>query len=319
MKKAWNIISTVFVWIMVIVAVCMMVFTIISVNTFNRNDRNIFGYRCYIVLSDSMSATDFNAGDLVLVKSVDPTTLVEGDIIAYQSQNPENYGATVTHKIRAKTVDRNGNQGFITYGTTTNVDDETVVTYPFVLGKYEFALPKVGTFFQFLKTPQGYIICILIPFLLLIIYQGLNCVKIFKMYKAEQMAELQAEKDALEAQRKQSEEMMAQLLAMQQMMAQQGQAFAPPAQPAPEQTQPEAPAAEEQPVAPAVEEQPAVQTPQIALEQEASAAALPDLTAMMAELNALRAQVAAQNQQATQQKTEEPKSENDGTRGDGEV
>ena len=46
MKKAWNIISTVFVWIMVIVAVCRMVFTIISVNTFNRNDRNIFGYRC---------------------------------------------------------------------------------------------------------------------------------------------------------------------------------------------------------------------------------------------------------------------------------
>jgi hypothetical protein len=64
-------------------------------------------------------------------------------------------------------------------------------------------------------------VCILIPFLLLIIYQGLNCVKIFKMYKAEQKAELQAEKDALEAQRKQSEEMMAQLLAMQQQMAQQ--------------------------------------------------------------------------------------------------
>lgn len=39
------------------------------------------------------------------------------------------------------------------------------------------------------------------------------------MYKAEQMAELQAEKDALEAQRKQSEAMMAQLLEMKQQMA----------------------------------------------------------------------------------------------------
>ena len=262
MKKAWKIISTVFVWMVVAVAVFMMIFTIISVNTFNRNDREIFGVRCYIVLSDSMSATDFDAGDLVLVKKVDPTTLQVGDIIAYQSQNSENYGATVTHKIRSKTMDANGNPGFITYGTTTGVDDETIVTYPFILGKYEVALPKVGVFFQFLKTPQGYITCILIPFLLLTIYQGLNCVKIFKMYKAEQMSELQAEKDALEAQRKQSEAMMAQLLEMQKQMQ--------------NQTQPQQPQ-QPQPV------QPQAEAPQV------------DMAAMMAELQALRQQVAAQN------------------------
>ena len=254
MKKSWKIISTALVWIMVVVAVSMMIFTIVSVNTFNRNDRDIFGLRFYIVLSDSMKATDFDAGDLVVVKEVDPTTLREGDIIAYQSQNSENYGATVTHKIRAKTTDANGNPGFITYGTTTGVDDETVVTYPFILGKYETALPKVGTFFQYMKTPQGYIVCILVPFLLLIINQGLNCVKSFKLYKAEQMAELQAEKDALEAQRKQSEAMMAQLMAMQQQMAQQSKSAAHPA-------------------------------------EESSQ---PDMAAMMAELQALRAQVASQ-------------------------
>ena len=205
MKKAWKIISTVFVWIVVVIAVAMMVFTIVSVNTFDRNDRDIFGYRCYIVLSDSMSATDFDAGDLVLVKKVDPTTLQEGDIIAYQSQNDENYGATVTHKIRSKTTDANGNPGFITYGTTTDTDDEAIVTYPYVQGKYVMALPKVGTFFTFLRTPQGYILFILIPFLLLIIYQGLNCVKIFKMYKAEQLAELQALRAQVAAQSQQED------------------------------------------------------------------------------------------------------------------
>ena len=260
MKKAWKTISTVLVWLVVIFAVFMMVFTIVSVNTFNRNDRQIFGYRCYIVLSDSMSATDFDAGDLVLIKKVDPTTLQEGDIIAYQSQNSENYGATVTHKIRAKTTDRNGNPGFVTYGTTTGQDDEMIVTYPFILGKYQAKLPKMGTFFQFLKTPQGYITCILVPFLLLIVYQGLNCVKVFRMYKAEQMAELQAEKDALEAQKKQSEDMMAQLLAIQQQLNRQKQTDTPPA--------------------PAQE----------------PAATQPDMAAMMAELQALRAQVAAQNE-----------------------
>ena len=214
MKKLWKIISTIMVWMVVLVAVFMMVFTIVSVNTFDRNDRSIFGTRMYIVLSDSMSATDFDAGDLVLIKEVDPTTLQEGDIIAYQSQNAENYGQTVTHKIRTKTVDANGNPGFITYGTTNDVDDETVVTYPFILGKYQSHLPKVGTFFQFLKTPQGYIVCIFVPFMLLILYQGINCIKLFRRYKGEQVAEMNAEKARIEEERAQNAKMMEELLAL---------------------------------------------------------------------------------------------------------
>lgn len=208
MKKTWKIISNVFTWVMVIFTVAVMIFTIVSVNTFNRNDRDIFGYKAYIVLSDSMSATDFDAGDLVLVKEVDPTTLKEGDIIAYTSQNPESYGQTVTHKIKSLTVDKNGQQGFITYGTTTGAEDPTVVTYPYIQGKYQLALPNVGSFFNFLRSTPGYIVCILIPFLLLIGYQGINCVTIFRRYKAEQMEEIKTEKAALEAERKRSEEMM---------------------------------------------------------------------------------------------------------------
>lgn len=214
MKKAWDIFTRVFVGLLVVVAVAMMIFTVVSVNTFNRNDRDIFGYKAYVVLSDSMSATDFDAGDLILVKEVDPTTLQAGDIIAYTSQATESYGQTITHKIRRLTVSADGAPGFITYGTNTDTDDPYVVTYPFIQGKYEFSLPKVGTFFLFLKTTQGYIVCILIPFLLLILYQGLNCVRIFRQYKAEEMAELQAEKDAIEEQRRQSQAMMAELLAM---------------------------------------------------------------------------------------------------------
>lgn len=218
MKKVWNIVFSVLVWIVVVIAVAMMIFTIVSVNTFNRNDRDLFGYKAYIVLSDSMAATDFSSGDLVLVKEVNPSELEVGDIIAYQSQNSSNYGETVTHKIRARTTTEDGDPGFITYGTTTDTDDDTIVTYPFVLGRYEFSIPKLGTFFRFLKTPKGYIVCILLPFLLLIVYQGVNCVKIFRQYKQEQMAELQAEKDAIEAERKKSEAMMEELLAMKAQM-----------------------------------------------------------------------------------------------------
>lgn len=221
MKKVLNIIKNILIWIVVIAAVTMMIFTIVSVSTFNRNDRNLFGYRAYIVLSDSMSKTDFDAGDLVLVKEVVPSTLKVGDIISYISQNTENYGEIVTHKIRSLTTDANGENGFITYGTTTDTNDETIVTYPFVLGKYQTHIPKVGTFFQFLKTPQGYFTCIFIPFMLLIVYQGVNCIRLFRRYKKEQMEEMQAERDKIQAERLESQKMMEELMALKEQLAQQ--------------------------------------------------------------------------------------------------
>ena len=133
--KALKVIGNILVWLIVAAAVCMMIFTIVSVRTFNRSDRSLFGYKAFIVLSDSMEKTDFAAGDLVLVKEVDPSTLEEGDIIAYTSQNDSNFGETVTHKIRKLITDENGDPGFITYGTTTDTDDEKAVSYQYVLGK----------------------------------------------------------------------------------------------------------------------------------------------------------------------------------------
>ena len=221
MKKAWNVIKNVFIWLLVILAVGMMIFTVISVNSFDRTDRGLFGFKAFIVLTDSMSKTDFSAGDLVLVKSVDPGTLREGDIIAYTSQSPSNYGATVTHKIRKLTTDENGNPGFITYGTTNDTDDETIVTYPYVLGKYQFHIPKVGKFFLFLKTTPGYIVCILIPFLLLILIQGLNCIKLFRRYKEEQLEEMRKEREKIEAERAESQKMMAELQELKAQLAEQ--------------------------------------------------------------------------------------------------
>lgn len=218
--KALKIIRNIFVWLVVAIAVLMMIFTIVSVSTFDRTDRSIFGYKTFIVLSDSMSKTDFSAGDLILVKETDPSALKEGDIISYISQNSANFGETVTHKIRRRTVDANGEPGFITYGTTTDTNDETVVTYAYVIGKYTGRIPKMGSFFNFLKSTPGYIVCILLPFLILIVCEGINCVRLFRKYKSEQQAELQAERDKLQADREETQKMMQELQRLKEQLAQ---------------------------------------------------------------------------------------------------
>lgn len=218
MKKAINIIKTTFVWLVVLVAVTMMIFIVISVTTFNRNDRSLFGYKMYIVNTDSMSKTDFSAGDLIFVKEVDPATLKEGDIITFMSQDTDSFGETITHKIRKLTTDAEGNPGFITYGTTTDTNDETVVTYPYVLGKYEKQIPGLGTFFNFLKTTPGYFICIFTPFMLLIVYEGVKFFNLFRRYKKEQMEEMQAEREKIEAEKAENAKMLEELRALKEQL-----------------------------------------------------------------------------------------------------
>lgn len=214
MKKALSIIRTVLIWLVILLAVSMMVFTVISVTTFNRNDRSLFGVKMYIVNSDSMAATDFKAGSLILVKEVDPSTLQEGDIITFMSQDTDSFGETITHKIRTLTTDAEGNPGFITYGTTTGVNDDTVVTYPYVLGKYQRQIPGLGTFFNFLKTTPGYFLCIFTPFMVIILYEGVKFFNLFRRYKQEQMQEMQAERDKIEAEREENAKMLEELKAL---------------------------------------------------------------------------------------------------------
>jgi signal peptidase I len=77
-KKILGISAKVLSIIIIAVTVFMMVFTIFSTLTFDRNDRNLYGIRFYVVLTDSMSPSEnnkedkvhFDAGDIVLIKNV---------------------------------------------------------------------------------------------------------------------------------------------------------------------------------------------------------------------------------------------------------
>jgi len=210
-KNLPKLLGTIGLWVLVALALSMMIFTIFSVNTFNRNDRSIFGHKLYIVLSDSMSATDFDAGDLIVVKETDPRSLRAGDIIAFTSRGKANYGETIAHKIRRVAVDEDGNPGFVTYGTTTGEDDETVVSWPDIHGKYRMHLPKVGSFFAFIKTVPGYLLLILLPFLILIFFQGASCVKLFREYREEEMEGIRKEREKLKEEREATLRMLQEL------------------------------------------------------------------------------------------------------------
>ena len=224
-KAIFNVALKVASWILVAVAIFMMIFTVINVTTIDKNDRSIFGMKFYIVLSDSMSLSEnnkdmdvhFSAGDLVIAQEVkDKTELQIGDIISYISQiGGESYGKIVTHMIYDLEYDKDGNfVGYVTYGTnkpTENQKPETVAPYR-ILGVYKADIPLVGHFFNYMKSTPGYIICILVPFLLLIFYNGINIIRLLKQRRREQVDEMNAEREKIEAERAENQRMMQELL-----------------------------------------------------------------------------------------------------------
>lgn len=250
-------------WLLVAFAVVMMIFTIFTVTVADRNDRNILGLRFYIVKTDSMSKSEnnadldvhFNAGDIILIKNAkDATALQAGDIIAFLSTNEDSHGETITHMIREVKKSDNGKVlGYVTYGTNTGTNDEALVEPSYVIGVYTGKLPLLGNFFAFVKTTPGYLVCILTPFLLLILYNGTNVIRLFKKYKKEQTEIMDAEKEALAAERRQNEEMLLELQRLKAQLDLQANGGQTPATPTPSDIAEEPSSTTEEPTASAEE------------------------------------------------------------------
>ena len=240
-KKILNISLKVVTWLLVAFTVFMMIFTIFTVSTVDKNDRSIFGVKFYIVRTDSMSLSEknkdmdvhFDAGDIIIVKNVkDAKALQPGDVISFMSTNSVSYGETVTHMIREVKLSDTGKViGYVTYGTNTGTDDEALVEPEYVLGTYAGKLPGVGNFFAFVKSTPGYIICILVPFLLLILYNGVNVIRLFRKYKQEQTDMMNAEREQIEQERAENQRMMAQLLELKAQLEKKDEADASPTAP----------------------------------------------------------------------------------------
>ena len=251
MKKALSIAGKILTILIAVFSVGVMIFTIVSVNTIGK-DAALFGYKPYIVTSNSMQDT-FQAGDLTVSKQVDPATLEPGDIVTFRSIDPVNYGQVVTHKIKSITT-YEGEPAFVTYGTATGVEDAYPVPFSQVLGQYQFRLPGMGNFFYFLKSTAGYVTVILLPFLLLIILQAVKFFKLVGQYKEEQRAELNTERAQLQAEREETERMKQEL---ERLRAQLGENAPPKTEPEAPKTEPEAPKPQEA----SSQEKPKAETP----------------------------------------------------------
>ncbi len=150
-KKEWY--KSVGNWVFIVACVILVPILImnlyIMIQSKVNTDKvpNVFGYKPFIVLSNSMEA-EIHKGDLVLTKMVNPKKLKKNDVIAFR--DAEN--TVTTHRI-IDIVEKEGEKYFITKGDNNNTQDKNLVEFADVEGIYIARFPSLGSMMKSLSDP----------------------------------------------------------------------------------------------------------------------------------------------------------------------
>jgi signal peptidase len=121
-----------------------------------------FGWRTEVVISGSMEPA-IQTGSVVIVSPIVPDTIRKGDIIMYSSLDMT---SLTTHRV--VNVESEPKLQFITKGDANNNSDVIPVTPGQIVGIVAFTIPYLGLLAQFIKTPLGFTLFLLIPAVILI-------------------------------------------------------------------------------------------------------------------------------------------------------
>lgn len=185
-KFALNIALIVLQVLIVVVAIAFSVSILLSTGYESNTDFGDSSIRLMPVLTDSMNGDkedSFKAGDLIIVKKADKvklSELKEGDIITYLDYVGEDL-QFVTHRI-VKINEIEDDNGKIIRTYTTMGDAETsglttTIAEGDIAGVYIGKLPGVGSAVFWLQDPTHFFLVIMLPLILLLLYNAFLVVR----------------------------------------------------------------------------------------------------------------------------------------------
>ena len=182
-KKIINIVVNV---LLVVAIVLAAVCTYVSfVSTSGNGVPSILGVRPFTVQTDSMYPI-LKPGDLIIDVAVkDYRELRVGDIITYWTII-EGQRVLNTHKI-AGIYDGGDYLIFETMGEKVNQTDVLTVHESEIVGVYKFRVPGVGKVLDYLQTPTGFMIVIVLPVLLFFVFHLVQFFRVLFEYQNVKM------------------------------------------------------------------------------------------------------------------------------------
>lgn len=178
-KKVYNFVAKVFLYSIILIMVFLGVLFTTYVLDYARNiSKGNYKplYGAFVIISPSMVPT-IKVQDAVVIKNVPAEKLRKGDIITFVSTDSRYAGLTVTHRIIDIEKSEDGKLLFRTKGDNNNTPDDALVIEDNIDGRVFLKIPKIGYLQYFLSQSYGWIICIVVPCLLVV---AIEIVKILK-------------------------------------------------------------------------------------------------------------------------------------------
>lgn len=135
---------------------------LIATSSLNKTEaKEIFGYKAYIISSNSMFPNIKN-GDTIIVKEVEQEKLKVGDVISFQREEE-----IITHRI-IEVIGLNEKKEYITKGDNNNIQDDNTIKYEDIEGLAILRIPLLGKIIILLENKIYLIFLILIVIILLV-------------------------------------------------------------------------------------------------------------------------------------------------------
>lgn len=139
LKKTWNIISTVLVAVVVILALLLA-------------GARLLGMQVFTVLSGSMEPA-YHTGSIIYVKKIATEDIQPGTVITFMLDED----TVATHRVTAVVPDQEDPTvvRFRTKGDANNAEDGSLVHYKNVIGTPVFTIPGLGYVANYIQHPPG--------------------------------------------------------------------------------------------------------------------------------------------------------------------
>lgn len=145
---------------------------------------NLFGFQIMNVLSGSMEPS-ISTGSIIAIRPGENfTDLKEGDVITFRSIDDQSM--IITHRI--KEVQKVGSSvQYITKGDANDGEDPTPIPASNILGQYTgFTIPLLGYFLTFVRSKIGIVIFMVVPGVLMILWQLISIWRLFSKLDDEE-------------------------------------------------------------------------------------------------------------------------------------
>lgn len=192
-KKIINVIGKVLSWALFIILLIAAVFLLYYYVATKIYAAKGPGYEpkfsIYTIISGSMEPNIRVKDTVVNVRVKNPQDIVVGDVITFVSTSLLSPGTTITHRVVGITKDENGNICYQTKGDNNPIQDQACAKFHNVIGKVILKIPQLGQIQFFLASKAGWLICIIVPALIIICRDIMRITKLTAIKKSTDKSE----------------------------------------------------------------------------------------------------------------------------------